>query len=97
MTGAGQGGEAADLVAGEPRAVLREALLGIATQRRADGSLELAGELPPRLGDPFARALERVADELHADDVRRGGEVREGGQLQAAAFMALLLRVADTS
>ena len=90
-----RGGDAADLVAGEPRALLREALLSISTQRRSDGDLELGGELPPRLGDPFVRALERVADELHADDVRRGGEVREGGHLHAAAFMALLLRVAD--
>jgi hypothetical protein len=84
-----------DLVAGEPRATLREALASIRTLRRPDGSLDLAGDIPAELAQPLLRALDRVAAELTADDERRGGEVRAGGRLQADAFVALLLRVTD--
>jgi hypothetical protein len=86
-----------DLVMGESRSLLREALLSIRTERRPDGTLSLEGELPARLADPFQRALERTCDELAEDDRRRGVPVREGGRLRAAALMALLLRVADTA
>lgn len=85
-----------DLVAGEPRRLLRTALAHLATQRREDGSLELLGEVPPELGEPLVRALERVAGELVADDERRGEVPRSGGRLHADAFVALLLRVTDT-
>ena len=84
-----------DLVAGEPRATLREALASIRTERRADGDLEISGDVPPDLAEPLMRALERVAQELRDDDERRGVEVRDGGRLQADAFVALLLRVTD--
>ena len=84
-----------DLVAGEPRATLREALASIRTERRADGDLEISGDVPPDLAEPLMRALERVAQELRDDDERRGAEVRDGGRLQADAFVALLLRVTD--
>jgi hypothetical protein len=84
-----------DLVAGEPRAVLREALASIRTRRLPDGTLDLAGDIPAELAQPLLRALERVAAELTADDERRGAEVRAGGRLQADAFVALLLRVTD--
>lgn len=86
-----------DLVMGEPRGVLREAMLGLATRRRRTpgGGLEFEGEIPKHLADPFVRALDRVGDEIQADDRRRGGAVREGPVLHAAAFMALLLRVTD--
>lgn len=89
-------GDDADLVAGEPRRVLRKALAHLSTQRRDDGSLELLGEVPPDLADPLVRAIERVAGELVADDERRGEVPRSGGRLQADAFVALLLRVTDT-
>jgi hypothetical protein len=85
-----------DLVAGEPRRVLRRALAHLRTQRQDDGTLELLGEVPPELADPLMRALERVADELSADDERRGEVPRSGGRLHADAFVALLLRVTDT-
>ena len=85
-----------DLVAGESRKVLREALAHLSTERHDDGSLELVGEVPPDLADPLVRALERVADELQDDDVRRGERPRSGGRLHADAFVALLLRVTDT-
>ncbi|MFC5141483.1 hypothetical protein ACFPK1_24820 [Actinomycetospora rhizophila] len=85
-----------DLVAGEPRRVLRRALAHLSTQRRDDGSLELLGEVPPELVDPLVRAMQRVADELVADDERRGEVPRSGGRLHADAFVALLLRVTDT-
>jgi hypothetical protein len=85
-----------DLVAGESRRVLRRALASLSTQRRDDGTLELLGEVPPGLADPLMRALERVADELRADDERRGEVARSGGRLHADAFVALLLRVTDT-
>ncbi|GAA4918132.1 hypothetical protein EV188_101607 [Actinomycetospora succinea] len=85
-----------DLVAGEPRRVLRRALSHLSTQRRDDGSLELLGEVPPDLADPLMRALERVAGELVDDDERRGEVPRSGGRLHADAFVALLLRVTDT-
>ncbi|MDD7940408.1 hypothetical protein PHK61_18440 [Actinomycetospora lutea] len=85
-----------DLVAGEPRRVLRRALAHLSTQRRDDGSLELLGEVPPDLADPLMRALDRVAGELVADDERRGEVPRRGGRLHADAFVALLLRVTDT-
>ena len=84
-----------DLVAGEPRAVLREALASIRTERLPDGSLDLAGEISAELAEPLVRALERVAQELRDDDERRGVEARAGGRLQADAFVALLLRVTD--
>jgi hypothetical protein len=84
-----------DLVAGEPRATLREALASIQTQRRADGDLEISGEIAPEVAEPLIRALDRVARELRDDDERRGAEVRDGGRLQADAFVALLLRVTD--
>jgi hypothetical protein len=86
-----------DLVAGEPRAILREALAHMSTQRNDDGSLELVGEVPPELADPLVRALERVADELRADDEGRGVRPRTGGHLHADALIALLLRVTDTA
>jgi hypothetical protein len=85
-----------DLVAGEPRKLLRRALAHLSTQRRDDGSLELLGEVPPDLADPLVRAIGRVTEELRADDERRGAEPRSGGRLQADAFVALLLRVTDT-
>lgn len=85
-----------DLVAGEPRRVLRRALSHLSTGRRADGSLELLGDVPPDLADPLVRAMGRVADELRADDERRGVAPRSGGRLTADAFVALLLRVTDT-
>lgn len=85
-----------DLVAGEPRTVLREAFAHMSTQRNHDGSLELVGEVPPELADPMVRALERVADELRADDETRGVRPRNGGRLHADALIALLLRVTDT-
>lgn len=85
-----------DLVAGEPRKLLRRALANLSTQRRDDGSLELLGEVPPDLGDPLVRALDRVREELAADDERRGEAPRSGGRLDADAFVALLLRVTDT-
>jgi hypothetical protein len=84
-----------DLVAGEPRTVLREALASIRTERLPDGTLDLAGDISAELAQPLLRALARVAAELSADDERRGGEVRAGGRLQADAFVALLLRVTD--
>lgn len=84
-----------DLVAGEPRATLREALARIHTERRPDGDLEVSGEVPPELAEPLVRALDRVAQQLRDDDERRGVEVRDGGRLQADAFVALLLRVTD--
>lgn len=84
-----------ELVAGEPRGVLREALASIRTQRLPDGTLDLTGDIPAELARPLLRALDRVAAELTADDERRGGEVRAGGRLQADAFVALLLRVTD--
>jgi hypothetical protein len=84
-----------DLVAGEPRATLREALASIRTERLADGSLDLSGDIAAELAESLLRALDRVAAELVADDERRGGEVRAGGRLQADAFVALLLRVTD--
>lgn len=86
---------AEDLVAGEPRAALREALASIQTQRRPDGDLEVSGDIPPEAAEPLVRALGRVAQELRDDDERRGVEVRDGGRLQADAFVALLLRVTD--
>ncbi|MDD7933564.1 hypothetical protein [Actinomycetospora straminea] len=85
-----------DLVAGEPRAVLRDALAHLSTTRHDDGSVELVGEVPPELADPLVRALERVADELRADDERRGAAPRSGGRLHADTLIALLLRVTDT-
>ncbi|GAA4787417.1 hypothetical protein GCM10023200_22030 [Actinomycetospora chlora] len=85
-----------DLVAGESRRELRRALSHLRTQRQDDGTLELLGEVPPGLADPLMRALERVADELAADDERRGEVPRSGGRLNADAFVALLLRVTDT-
>lgn len=85
-----------DLVAGEPRRVLRRALAHLSTQRRDDGSLELLGDVPPELADPLLRAMSRVTEELAADDERRGGVPRSGGRLHADAFVALLLRVTDT-
>jgi hypothetical protein len=85
----------ADLVAGEPRTTLRDALASIRTERLPDGSLDLSGDIPAELAQPLVRALDRVAAELIADDERRGGEVRAGGRLQADAFVALLLRVTD--
>lgn len=88
------GGEP-DLVAGEPRAVLRDALASIRTERLPDGTLDLSGDISAELAQPLLRALERVAAELVADDERRGAEVRAGGRLQADAFVALLLRVTD--
>lgn len=85
-----------DLVAGESRARLREAFLELRTRRRdGDGDLELVGELPTHLAEPFLRAVARLADELQDDDRRRGWPVREGGELHAAVVMALLLRVSD--
>jgi len=84
-----------DLVAGEPRALLRDALASIRTDRLPDGSLDLSGDIPAELAQPLLRALDRVSAELTADDERRGGEVRAGGRLQADAFVALLLRVTD--
>ena len=89
------GVEGTERVAGESRAVLREALAHTRTRRRDDGTLELDGAVPPELAETLARALGRVADELHEADVARGGAVREGGELHAAALMALLLRVTD--
>lgn len=85
-----------DLVAGEPRKLLRRALAHLSTQRRDDGSLELLGDVPPDLADPLVRAMGRVTEELRTDDERRGAEPRSGGRLQADAFVALLLRVTDT-
>lgn len=85
-----------DLVMGESRALLREAFLSMRTERTPGGGLEMECELPPRLGDPFLRALERTCDELADDDGRRGVPVREGHELWTAAFIALLLRVTDT-
>ncbi len=84
-----------DLVAGEPRATLRDALASIRTDRLPDGTLDLSGDISADLAQPLLRALDRVAAELVADDERRGGEVRAGGRLQADAFVALLLRVTD--
>lgn len=89
-------GDDADLVAGEPRRVLRRALAQLSTQRREDGSLELLGDVPPALADPLLRAMSRVSEELVADDERRGEAPRSGGRLHADAFVALLLRVTDT-
>ncbi|MHC1560079.1 hypothetical protein ACR9E3_14075 [Actinomycetospora sp. C-140] len=89
-------GDDADLVAGEPRRVLRRALSHLSTQRRDDGSLELLGDVPPELADPLVRAMGRIGEELAADDERRGEVPRSGGRLQADAFLALLLRVTDT-
>lgn len=86
-----------DLVMGEPRALLREAILTTRTRRRDDGAIELQGEIPAELGDPFLRALERTCDEIAEGDRRRGARVREGGELRAAAFMALTLRVFDAA
>ena len=77
--------------------MLREALASIRTQRRPDGSLDLAGDIAAEHAEPLLRALGRVSDELAADDERRGVEVRSGGRLQADAFVALLLRVTDSS
>jgi hypothetical protein len=85
-----------DLVAGEPRRVLRQALSHLSTTRNDDGSLELLGEVPPELADPLVRAMERVAEELMTDDERRGEVPRTSGRLTADAFLALLLRVTDT-
>jgi hypothetical protein len=82
-----------DIVAGESRAVLRDALSGVATRRRDDGILELVGNPPPELAAPLVRALARVEAELRADDEARGEPPRDGGRLHADAFMALLLRV----
>jgi hypothetical protein len=82
-----------DIVAGESRAVLRDALAGVATRRGADGILELVGHPPPELAAALVRALARVEAELRADDEARGDPPREGGRLHADAFMALLLRV----
>lgn len=85
----------ADLVAGESRSVLREALTRLSTRRRADGGVEVNGELPAELGDPVERALGRLVEELRRHDERRGGPVRSERQLWPDAFMALVLRVAD--
>jgi hypothetical protein len=85
-----------DVVAGESRGVLREALAHLSTQRHEDGSLELVGEVPPPLADPLARAHERIADELRSEDERRGAVPRSGGRLNADALIALVLRVTDT-
>ncbi|CAA9282654.1 MAG: hypothetical protein AVDCRST_MAG54-3747 [uncultured Actinomycetospora sp.] len=85
-----------DLVAGEPRGTLREALAHLSTHRHDDGSLELVGEVPSELSDVLARALEHVADELRADDEARGVRPRSGGHLHADALIALLLRVTDS-
>jgi len=85
-----------ELVAGEPRNVLREAFAHMSTTRHEDGSLELVGDVPPELAEPLVRALERVADELRADDAGRGVVPRSGGRLHADALIALLLRVTDT-
>ena len=41
--------------------------------------------------------MERIGAELVADDERRGADVRTGARLQADAFVALLLRVTDSS
>jgi hypothetical protein len=84
-----------DLVAGESRAALREALASIQTRRRDDGDLEISGDVAPEVAEPLVRALDRVARELREDDERRGAAVRDGGRLQADAFVALLLRVTD--
>jgi len=94
------GGEAGntrddDLVAGEARAVLRDALSHLTTRDDEDGALELVGDVPPDLAAPLVRALRRVAAELRADDERRGVAPRRGGRLNADAFMALFLRVTD--
>lgn len=86
-----------DLVMGEPRALLREAFLSMPTRRTPGGGIEGEFELPPRLAGPFVRALERTCDELADDDRRRGGPVREGQELHADAFVALLLRATDTA
>lgn len=94
--GSADSADPTDLVMGESRALLREALLSVRTERRVGGGLSLEGEIPAHLADPFVRALERTCDELADDDRRQGGRVRTGGELRAAAFMALLLRVADT-
>lgn len=85
------------MVAGESRAVLRDALAGMTTRRRPDGTLELVGDPPPELAAPLLRALARVEAELRADDERRGAEPRTGGRLHADALMALLLRVTADS
>ncbi len=82
-----------DVVAGESRAVLRDALAAVTTRRRADGILELVGDPPPELAVPLVRALARVAAELRADDESRGVPLRADGRLHADALMALILRV----
>lgn len=81
---------------GEPRALLRAAFLATRTHQRADGALELSGEIPPELARPFQRAFDRVADELRAADELAEGPVRSDGQRRADALVALLLRVADS-
>lgn len=84
-----------DHVAGEARAVLREALARVSTRRRDDGTLELVGDLLPDLAEPLTRAHRRVAAELVAADAAAGRAVRDGGRRDADAFLALLLRVTD--
>ncbi len=89
-----------DLVAGEARSDLREALSVLRTRRLDDGSLELSGEIPERLAEPLVRAMSWVQDELRLDDAARavhgGPEPRAEGHLRADALMALILRVTDT-
>ena len=85
-----------DLVAGEPRATLRDALAEHPHRAAARTARSTSpATSPAQLAQPLLRALDRVSAELVADDERRGGEVRAGGRLQADAFVALLLRVTD--
>ena len=73
--------------------MLREALLALRTRRRPDGGLDLQGDLPPELREPYARAVARIADDVAAEDAAAGRPAREKPHLLADALMALVLRL----
>jgi len=87
----------ADLVAGERRDELLDALVEAQLSPAGDGVVRLSMHLPTNC--PLIRALMRVEAELilmDADAMARGRfEPRTSDQRRADAFMALALRAAD--
>ena len=90
-----------DLIAGELRADLLHALTYVQTEDGPDGSCVVNGDLPPEVAPPFIRAIMRIEAELLLHDAEQvtveRGEPRSPDERRTDAFLALALRVTDTT
>ena len=88
-----------DLIVGESRDLLLQAVLLLRFRRNRVGLYDVSGTLPAVLAEPFIRALDRVEEELEAID-REGADGamdRTPRQRRADAFVDLIDRVLEVS